>query len=410
MPKEIKSIADLTHDPRNANKHTERGAGMMEKSIEETGFGDSLTVDKNGVIISGNQRGETLGSLGMMEPIVVQSDGTRPIIHQRVDLDLSTDERAKKLALFSNRVGELNLNWDLTELSKLEDEGVDLSHIFSDKEFALMKKKAGIVTEGHTDPDEIPEVRKHTDIVRGDLFMLGAHRLLCGDSADAAHVQAVVGADRHVDVLLSDPPYCSGGFQEAGKAPGSIGTRGDETIANDALSTRGYKALLGTVLANVPTAIAYLFTDWRMWVNLFDVVESKGFSVRNMIVWDKETPGMGQGWRMQHELIMCGVAVSSPFDPKAAQGNVIRCTRTGNVHHPTEKPVELLTTILKVTNFCELVIDPFCGSGSTIIAAEQLGIAACGVELAPHFVQVTIDRWEAFTGQKAVKLGNILGA
>ena len=136
----------------------------------------------------------------------------------------------------------------------------------------------------------------------------------------------------------------------------------------------------------------YIFTDWRMWINLFDVVEESGFGIRNMIVWDKGTPGMGVGWRMQHELILCGIRVKSPFDPKKAQGNVISCERTGNINHATEKPVALLATILDVTDMATHIFDPFLGSGSTLVACEQTGRIGYGMEICEKYVAVCLQR------------------
>jgi DNA modification methylase len=141
-----------------------------------------------------------------------------------------------------------------------------------------------------------------------------------------------------------------------------------------------------------------------MWLNLFDVVESSGYGVRNMIVWDKGTPGMGRGWRSQHELVMAGMRVAQPFDPKKAQGNVIQSKRTGNVLHATQKPVDLLVTILEVTDMAATVYDPFSGSGTTIIAAEQLGRRCYAMEIDPRYVAVAIKRWEDFTGRKSERL------
>lgn len=143
--KQIKTLSDLTPDARNANKHSQRGMGMMETSITECGYGDSMTVDKNGVVISGNGRLETLADRQMDNPIIVESDGTRPIIHQRVDLDLTKDERAKRLAILQNRVGETNLEWDVAELAALVDEGVELNDLFSDDEMGELL-------------DEVPDV------------------------------------------------------------------------------------------------------------------------------------------------------------------------------------------------------------------------------------------------------------
>ena len=145
-PKQIRSLADLSEDRANANKHTPRGASMMQSSIEECGFGDSMTADRDGTIISGHQRFDTLSDLQMMDPIVVQTDGTRPIIHQRIDLE-SGSERARKLAVYQNRVGELNLAWGVEELNALD---IDLGKFWTDAE----RESLGL--DGAPSP-EIPE-------------------------------------------------------------------------------------------------------------------------------------------------------------------------------------------------------------------------------------------------------------
>lgn len=230
------------------------------------------------------------------------------------------------------------------------------------------------------------------------MITLGKHRILCGDSTKKDDVERVMGGEK-ADMILTDPPYCSGGFQEAGKSSGSVGTRGSEMVANDTLSTRGYSALMKQALGCSRAGVVYIFTDWRMWIHLFDLVESCGFGVRNMIVWDKGSPGMGCGWRMQHELILCGIKVKSPFDPHKAQGNVIQCGRTGNKNHATEKPVELLSTVIKVNDKARSVYDPFLGSGSTLIACEETNRSLYGMELTSKYAQVCIQRWIDFTGR-----------
>jgi hypothetical protein len=149
--KKIESILDLTPDANNANKHSQRGMGMMQTSIEECGFGDSITADKHGNVISGNGRVETVADMQMLDPIVVTSDGTRPIIHQRTDLDLTTDERAKRLAILQNRVGETNLEWDAEALARLAAEGVPLDDMFSGDELNKILsdyENAGKATDG----------------------------------------------------------------------------------------------------------------------------------------------------------------------------------------------------------------------------------------------------------------------
>ena len=238
----------------------------------------------------------------------------------------------------------------------------------------------------------------------GDVWKLGKSRLVCGDSTLKTDVQKLFDGNQPF-CIVTDPPYCSGGFQESGKKSGSIGTRETITIANDTLSTRGYMALIKNVLSVAgDVAIAYIFTDWRMFINLFDVAESSGFGVRNMIVWDKGTPGMGVGWRSQHEIVLMASRSAIKFNPHKACGNVISCQRTGNLWHPTEKPVELISKIVDVTDIAKIIYDPFGGSGTTLIACEQLGRECYVMELDPHYCDVILTRWEQFTGKKAQKI------
>ena len=245
----------------------------------------------------------------------------------------------------------------------------------------------------------------------GDVWHLGSHRIMCGKSHVRGDVATLLAGDA-IDCILTDPPYCSGGFQEADRIQGSVGTGrkdndGDAiTIANDVLSTRGYRALISAVLEAWPSRLAYVFTDWRMWTNLTDILESHSYGLRSMIVWNKETPGMGRGWLSQHELIAVGTRVKSPFPQHPARGNVISCPRSGNDHHPNEKPVDLLFEVLENTarDIGQMIGDPFLGSGSTVIACERLGRVCYGMEQSPRYLQVVIERWQQFTGKQAERV------
>jgi len=291
----------------------------------------------------------------------------------------------------------VGLEWDAEQLLADVNAGVDLAAMFKADEIAelLAGVKGGAEADAEPQIDQAEELNKKWQVKTGDLWKIGAHRLLCGDSTKAADVARVMGGGG-ADCVLTDPPYSSGGFQEAGRSSGSIGTTGPNgkghAIANDTLSSRGYMALMKSVLGHTNAGVAYIFTDWRMWVNLFDICESSGFGVRNMIVWDKGAPGMGRGWRSQHELVLAAMRVTQPFDPKKAQGNVIQSDRTGNKLHPTQKPVDLLEKILDVTDMAEVIYDPFAGSGGTMVACENLGRKCRAIELGPAFCAVILER------------------
>lgn len=193
--------------------------------------------------------------------------------------------------------------------------------------------------------------------------------------------------------ILTDPPYSSGGFQETGKTTGSIGTRQGDTIALDNLSTRGYMRLIGAVMRRLRFAEeVFVFTDWKMWTHTTDAIEEGGFRVRNMLVWDKEQMGMGMPWRNQHELIAFGKRTGASL-MSGRYGNVLKAKRTGNLNHPTEKPVSLLTMLMDNSE-SECWIDPFMGSGTTGVAAVQMGRSFIGCEIDPRHFDTACKRIE----------------
>jgi DNA modification methylase len=214
---------------------------------------------------------------------------------------------------------------------------------------------------------------------------IGKATLYLGDCRD------ILPTLPRIDAVISDPPYSSGGFQEAGKSSGSIGTRSDETIMLDNLSSRGYQRLMREVLGFLGRCDeAYLFTDWRMWVYTADALEDAGFRVRNMLVWDKCQMGMGLPWRNQHELI--AFAKRTPAQRITGKlGNVLRFQRSGNKNHPTEKPVNLMECLLS-NSPAESVVDPFMGSGTTGVAAIKTGREFHGIEADPRHFETACQR------------------
>lgn len=251
------------------------------------------------------------------------------------------------------------------------------------------------------------EAQAHWKVAPGDIWRVGGHFLWCGDCQNevaVANLLDLASVDRSRLVVLTDPPYSSGAFQEAGKAAGTWGQ-----IASDSLSTRGFISLLrGALVAARPT-VAYLFIDWRMWATLYDITESAGLPVRSMIVWDKGTPGLGGLWRPQHELILFASRKGSKRQKyQAAIGNVLRYPRTGNKHHYTEKPVELVEDLLR--NDARggrsgwAVLDPFVGSGTSLLACRELGRPGVGIDVEPLCVAMALSRLAAVSELQPVKV------
>jgi DNA modification methylase len=378
--KPIEKLNPAAYNPRKDLQPGDPEYKKLKRSMQEFGYVEPIVWNKRtGNIVGGHQRYKVLLDMGMREVDCVV-----------VDLDEAT-EKALNLAL-----NKIQGDWDNLKLKDLLQE-LDTGEFDIELTGFGMDEIEDLMTQFHVPgeivEDEAPEPPEEPITKPGDLWLLGRHRLLCGDSTNEKHVNTLFNS-QCPDIIITDPPYCSGGFQEAGKRSGSIGTRGNVMIANDTLSTRGYQSLIKNTFATCPgVGVVYVFTDWRMWINLFDVVEAAGYGVRNMIVWDKGTPGMGSGWRMQHELIMVGIKVKSPFNPKKAQGNVIQMKRTGNINHPTEKPVNLISKIMDVTALAKSIYDPFGGSGTTLIACEQLNRTCYMMELDPIYCDVIVQRY-----------------
>ena len=219
---------------------------------------------------------------------------------------------------------------------------------------------------------------------------------------DCREILPLVGL---VDAVITDPPYCSGGFSEVGKqAAKGMGLR-SETIrevgwfVNDNMTTQGLLWLVSTVAGWSRRALKAggtftAFTDWRMAGPLSAAIESSGYRYQNLIVWKKPTPGLGNGFRAQHELVLHfsnGTPVYHAFDC----GNVLECSRvsTSEREHQTQKPVGLISQIVRVVSAeGHTVLDPFMGSGTTLVAAKSMGRSAIGIEMDEAYCEIAAKR------------------
>lgn len=397
----IVAIEKLIPNPKNPNTHPDAQIQALGRIIRQTGWRAPITVSKrSGFIVKGHGRLAAAKLEGLTEVPVDYQNYTNEAEEYA---DLVADNRIAELAEIDNKLlADIFADIDTGEIP-MELTG------YTDKEVeSLVTGLAEALHNDLTEPDEIPELPEEDQTItqRGDLWILGNHRLVCGDSTNEAD-RALLLDGAEPQILLMDPPYCSGGFQESGRSTGSIGTKrydanGKEikvTIANDTLSTRGYQQLMRSILKQFTGTVVYCFTDWRMWLYLYDVMEESGFGVKNMIVWNKKTPGMGMGWRTQHELIMFAHRTKPAWDNHKGYGNVIEATRSGNELHPTQKPVEILEKLLDNTQWAEGVMDAFGGSGTTLIAAESIGQKSYLMELSPQFVDTIVKRYIRTTGK-----------
>lgn len=395
--KELRKVkaSTLISDEENWRVHPPLQERAMRSVLKDIGYADALLVREleNGElkIIDGHMR-KGLSPDQIVPVLVLDVDEAeaRALILTMDPITSFADADRDKLQATINRV-------------KAQDDDAKALIARIARSYKLVPPN-DIPGRGKIGDDHLPGFEKNENGVKnGDLYRLGQHLVLCGDCKDEANVQRVMRGE-DVELILTDPPYCSGGFQESDKGAGTWGN-----IASDNLSARGYQALIRAAMEAARTQAAYIFTDWRMWVPLLDVVESCGVAARSMIVWDKNYPLMGNLWRSQHELIMYACrSGGTKIKDIGSRGNVIQCKRTRNELHYTQKPVELLIDILDQDSRgrrgkCAM-LDPFAGSGSTLIACEKVGRVAHCIEVEPNFVDVIVRRWEAFTGQCAERV------
>ncbi len=397
----IVPLKDLRPNPKNPNQHPPEQIKLLASIIRATGWRAPITVSKrSGLVTKGHGRLMAAQLDDLTDAPVDYQD----YASEAEELaDLTADNRIAELATTDNKMlAEVFADIDTGEIPFMlsgytED---DYGNIVTALSEALHTK------EPSSDPDaEIPAPAAPVTQY-GDLWILGRHRVLCGDCTRPEDRALLLDGNKP-EILLTDPPYCSGGSKESQKSTGSIGTERKNgkapKIANDILSTRGYQNLIRGALTDIPCLYAYIFTDWRMWVYLFDIVEAAGFGVKSEIVWDKGTPGMGVGWRSQHELILFGAKAATHFDGHKGYGNVLSISRSGNELHPTQKPVELLEKLVDNTDFATGVYDPFGGSGTTLAACEAYGQPSYIMELTPAFTDVIVKRYIRITGKTTVR-------
>lgn len=397
----IVDAAKLVPNPKNPNTHPDAQIQALGRIIRQTGWRQPITVSKlSGFIVKGHGRLSAALLEGLKEvPVDYQNYANAAEEYA----DLVADNRIAELAEIDQKLlADIFADIDTGEIP------MELTGYTEDEVESLVTALSEALHNDLTEPDDIPDIPEPDQVItqRGDLWILGRHRVVCGDATNE-HDRELLLDGAKPEILLTDPPYCSDGFQETGRSAGSIGTKrydskGKEievTIANDTLSTRGYQQLMRNVLKSFEGLVVYCFTDWRMWLYLYDVMEESGFGVKNMIVWNKKTPGMGMGWRTQHELVMFAHRTKPKWDNHKGYGNVLEATRSGNELHPTQKPVEILEKLLDNTEWAEGVLDTFGGSGTTLIAAESAGQPSFIMEMEPGFVDVIVRRYIKTTGK-----------
>ena len=425
---EVVSIDDLIQDDHNFNKGNEQGAQLLERSFRECGAGRSVLIDKDNRLVGGNKAQKGFKAAGKKKVIIVDSDADTLVAVRRKDVSLDSAE-GRKMAYLDNLTTQVNLTWDQTELEAVQAdvEGFDIADFGFDIEdlpqvtFPTGERQG----EGEGKPqtevkedDFDPDAHYETKVKAGEVWQLGEHRLMCGDSTDADAVAKLMNGER-ADIAFTSPPY--------GVNNGDI--RSHQEKGNHDSSAKNFYKDHDDNQSTWPRLIEESWqrmhenTD-QQFINIQMLADNKRELIRwyarhadnivDMLIWDK-----GHAAPNIHPNI---VSNNFEFIFVFGEDNANRTLKHGNFRgtygaivrvgvgqneyadiHKAVFPVALPAEILNINGNAKSVLDLFGGTGTTMIAAEQLGRKCFMMELDPHYCTVIIARWEKLTGQKAYK-------
>jgi len=370
-----KKVSELIPYINNSRTHSEEQITQLISSIKEFGFTNPILLAPDNSIIAGHGRLQAVKRLGHEEVPCIIVQGL-------------TKTQIKALIIADNQLA-LNAGWDLEKLSveveglKDEDFNIDILGFEDDFIKDLLNKQ----NQGLTDEDAIPEVEENPKSKLGDIFILGNHRLMCGDSTSKDNLKLILN-DNRIDMVFTDPPY-------------NIdykGIKDQRKILNDKMDDDSFVEFLNNSLVGCETM--YVCCSWQ-YAHLFrKAMINIGRKPKAMIIWDKVNPAQHlDKYFKQHEIIFY---YGDFGGHKTIRGDIWTLKRKKNTLHPTMKPVELITMALEDQKDKKNIYDGFLGSGSTIIACEKLNRNCFGMELDPKYCDVIIQRWQQFTGKEAI--------
>ena len=387
------AIDRLIPSPRNARTHSPAQVAEIAGSIRTFGFTNPILVGSDGDVIAGHGRLAAARLLGLAEVPVIPLPGL-------------TETQRRQLVLADNRIA-LNAGWDLEmlnlELKELLLLGADLTALgFTAQELAaaLNPADAGLVDE-----DDTPPLAEAAITAPGDVWCLGPHRLICGDSTDAEIVRSLLG-DVVPTLMVTDPPYgvnydpewrVKAGLNRSRKKLGKV-QNDDRTDWREAWM-------------NFPGDVAYVWSaPGPLQLSSFDSLTAAGFEVRQQIIWAKDRFALGRGhYHYQHEPCWYAVRNRGHWTGDRSQTSLwqIKSREDDGHGHGTQKPVECMRRpMLNNSSSGQAIYEPFLGSGTTLIAAQSCGRICFAIEIDARYVDVAVRRWQAFTGEAATLLSD----
>ena len=416
---EVVSIDDLIQDDHNFNKGNEQGAQLLERSFRECGAGRSVLIDKDNRLVGGNKAQKGFKAAGKKKVIIVDSDADTLVAVRRKDVSLDSAE-GRKMAYLDNLTTQVNLTWDETELQAVQAdvEGFDIADFGFDIEdlpqvtFPTGEKQGEAEGKPQTEVKEDdfdPDAHYETNVKAGEIWLLGEHRLMCGDSTDADAVAKLMNGEM-ADLVFTDPPYKieSGGGGESDIAKSLTVQKSDIDFISGFDPTDFLKILPTVFDKNMN---AYVFCNKDLLPQYLNWAVENGYGF-NVLIWKKPSAiPIKDAHRPDIEYLLF-FRKKAIWNHSLEGVNYSRCLEYSRVqrseengNHPTPKPIALIGNELQISsNKGGIVLDLFGGSGSTMIACEQLGRKCYMMELDPHYCDVIIARWEKLTGNKAEKL------
>ena len=398
----------ITFDKKNYRKHSEQNKKRIRKSLADCGAGRSVLVDKEGCLIAGNGVYEQAEKMGI-KTRVIETDGTELVVVKRTDL-ATDDQRRKLLALADNATSD-HVEWDFEnidgefDIDTLADFGIDCNVDIKEKEEAK---------EDDFDEEKDPVA---TICQEGDIWQLGEHRLMCGDSTKAEDVARLMDGEK-AQIVITDPPYnvaigsknkALNEMQKCGRIiEDIIGDKGmtDEEIG-EKIWAPAFKNLCD--FATDDCAIYVSMPQGGTHMMMMMMMMSRYWQVKHELIWLKNAPTFSMGrlnYDYKHEPIVYGWKKKHNWYAKEPKQSILCFDKPKKCDlHPTMKPIALWAELICNSSQEGMIVsDFFGGSGTTIMACEQLHRKARLMELDPHYCDVIIARWEKLTGQKAIKL------